>query len=463
MGLVNFTFLLYVLFIVRTNADVIEPNDVVVVILSQKEGYHAAHADHLRKSIYEQASALEKEPPKVVLTHELKMKGSWTITPLLIYLSDKFPNAKWFFFCLENTVIQLAKLLIILGKFNSSQDVWIGHALYDHDPTIIHHFAETRKFKYPHFATGFGVTFKLLKGLSQQISEGKKPKTDFSIDASYEFAKFLLKSTNVKLTHVPKLCIVSSSDCATYPRFFHPCSSSVSSKNVYFAVKTCAKYHVNRIPIIKNTWAKYAINIGYFSDTADKNLQEAYIVPNTTEGHCAKTYSILQAANSMIEKYKYDWLIIGDDDTIFSVARLLRLLTCYNPKHSIAIGERYGFRMWDSHHGYQYLTGGAGVVLSAPLVRKIIKPGVCDCPTATTPDDMYLFGFCLSRLGVELVHSSMFHQARASDYATAYLASQEPISFHKFWMVDPEAVYDEWFAETDSILPKISPKKHTEL
>lgn len=37
-----------------------ELNDVVVVILSQKEGYHAAHADHLRKSIYEQASALEK-------------------------------------------------------------------------------------------------------------------------------------------------------------------------------------------------------------------------------------------------------------------------------------------------------------------------------------------------------------------------------------------------------------------
>lgn len=37
-----------------------EPTDVVVVVLSQKEGYHAAHADHLRKRIYEQASALEK-------------------------------------------------------------------------------------------------------------------------------------------------------------------------------------------------------------------------------------------------------------------------------------------------------------------------------------------------------------------------------------------------------------------
>lgn len=103
-----------------------------------------------------------------------------------------------------------------------------------------------------------------------------------------------------------------------------------------------------------------------------------------------------------IEKLKYILL--------YSVVRLLNLLTCYNPKHSIAIGERYGFRMWDSHRGYQFLTGGAGVVLSAPLVHLMIEPGVCTCPSAITPDDMYLFGLCLLRLGVEGVHSSMFHQ-----------------------------------------------------
>ncbi|XP_050445845.1 beta-1,3-glucosyltransferase isoform X1 [Cataglyphis hispanica] len=463
----NFALLLYILFIVKINADVVEPNDMVVVILSQKEGYHAAHADYMRRQIYEQASALEKEPPKVVLSHELDIKGSWTITPLLIHLSDKFLHTKWFFFCLENTVIQLAKLLNVLGKFDSSQNIWIGRALYDHESTIIHHFAKnTKKFKYPLMATGFGMTFKLLNSLSQQSYESWK--TDFSIDASYEFAEFVLNSTNVKLTHVPKICIVNGPDCATYPRFFHPCNSSISANNVYFAVKTCAKYHVNRIPVIKNSWAKYAVNIGYFSDNADRNLREAYIVPNTTEGHCAKTYGILQTVSNMMDRYKYDWLVISDDDTIFSMVRLLRLLTCYNPKHSIAIGERYGFRMWNRHHGYQYLTGGAGIVLSAPLVHNIIKTGICNCPSATTPDDMYLFGVCLSRLGVEPVHSLMFHQARPTDYATAYLASQEPISFHKFWMIDPEVVYDEWFAETDNILPKqpIKPlniQKHTEL
>lgn len=66
--------------------------------------------------------------------------------------------------------------------------------------------------------------------------------------------------------------------------------------------------------------------------------------------------------------------------------------------------------MWDNHHGYQYLTGGAGVVLSAPLVHQMLEHGVCDCPSANTSDDMYLFGVCLSQIGIEPVHSSMFHQ-----------------------------------------------------
>jgi len=38
----------------------LEPNKVTIIILSQKEGYNAAHADYSRKNVYEQADALEK-------------------------------------------------------------------------------------------------------------------------------------------------------------------------------------------------------------------------------------------------------------------------------------------------------------------------------------------------------------------------------------------------------------------
>lgn len=108
--------------------------------------------------------------------------------------------------------------------------------------------------------------------------------------------------------------------------------------NIYFAVKTCNKYHKERIPVIKKTWGKHAINIGYYSDkigklnliisydlspintystNSDENLSDAIVTPNTTSGHCAKTYSILKHANDVLTKNNIDWLVISDDDTIF--------------------------------------------------------------------------------------------------------------------------------------------------
>ncbi|CAK9795855.1 B3glct [Anthophora quadrimaculata] len=459
----SFIYLMHFIFFISCldKANALNPNDIVIVILNQKEGYHIAHANVLKENIVEQANVLDKDPPKIILSHELNINGTWTIIPLLNFLLNTYETSKWFFFCLENTAIRLNKLLNTLSRFKENKNLWIGHALYDHEPTIIHHFADhNRRFKYPHIASGFAITSTLLTSLVKKITEGERPKDIFSIDASYEFASFVLKvDKGVQLTHVSELCVISSSNCATYPRFFHPCGSSMTPENVYFAVKTCAKYHVERIPIIKNTWAKYATNIGYFSDAVDKYLPDAFVVPNTTHGHCAKTYNILIEADKILKRKNLNWLIISDDDTIFSVARLLRLLTCYNSNILLAIGERYGFYLWNNPYGYEYLTGGAGVVLSTPLVHEMIKPGRCDCPSSTTPDDMYLFGICLARIGAQLIHSPMFHQARPTDYATAYLASQEPVSFHKFWMLEPLMVYDEWFAEADKFLSK----KHEEL
>lgn len=49
----------------------------------------------------------------------------------------------------------------------------------------------------------------------------------------------------------------------------------------------------------------------------DKYLPDAFIVPNTTHGHCEKTYNILVEVDKILKKKNLDWLIISDDDTIF--------------------------------------------------------------------------------------------------------------------------------------------------
>lgn len=35
------------------------------------------------------------------------------------------------------------------------------------------------------------------------------------------------------------------------------------------------------------------------------------------------------------------------------------------------------------------------------------------------------------------------------DYSKSLLIVQKPISFHKFWQLDPISVYEEWFAADD--------------
>ncbi|CAG5088999.1 3-glucosyltransferase (Mus musculus) [Cotesia congregata] len=334
-----------------------------------------------------------------------QIDGSWTFFPLIPKLSSKFPQAKWFFFCLENTDIKLPVLLTILSKFKVSENTWISHVLYDEEPTIIHHFADhTKKFKYPNLASGFAMTSTLLHNLDKRLSKEGLPNVDFSIDASYEFSSYIYNNgKGPRLTHSPELCIFFTENCATYPKGFHACTNSISQDDIYVAVKTYDKNHQDRVPIIMKTWLKNVKNFGLYSNVEDKSLPNVHVVPDTKEGHCKKTYAILKHANYVLKKNNFNWLVVADDDTIFSIARLLRVLTCYNPKKLIALGERYGYRTIRDT-GYDYLTGGAGLVLSLSL---------------------------------------------------------EPVSFHKFWMIDPLEVYDQWFSDADSTLE--SKWKHTEL
>lgn len=48
----------------------------------------------------------------------------------------------------------------------------------------------------------------------------------------------------------------------------------------------------------------------------DENLKDGHIVPNTDQGHCAKTFAILEQVAPILDQNNLDWLIITDDDTI---------------------------------------------------------------------------------------------------------------------------------------------------
>ncbi|XP_009072367.1 PREDICTED: beta-1,3-glucosyltransferase-like, partial [Acanthisitta chloris] len=195
-------------------------------------------------------------------------------------------------------------------------------------------------------------------------------------------------------------------------------------------------------PVVKQTWEREAALIEYYSDYADISIPTIDLgIPNTDRGHCGKTFAILERFLNRTSP-RTPWLVIVDDDTLISIFRLRKLLSCYDPDEPVFLGERYGYGLGTG--GYSYITGGGGMVFSRIAVQKLLA-SKCRCYSMDAPDDMVL-GMCFSGLGIPITHSPLFHQARPMDYPKDYLSHQVPVSFHKHWNIDPVKVYFTWLA-----------------
>ena len=451
--------------------------ETVFVILSQSDLHHAKLASETKLRLERSAQSLNKPIGGVYdATKDLHQHGSWTIFPLILSLSGKLKlnHVKWFVFIDINSGVDLPVLETVLKSHQG--DHFVGYQLTDSSHTIIHHFQEPGTLKYPSFPCGFALSGDLIQEVGFSLDQHGRMldwlPSDFSIDAQFELSKALsTRDPRHVLVHDPGFCIEKSENCAIYPVKTKECSDKSGStiedlnRQTLFAIKTCEKYHFERLPIIKSTWTPFAKNTLFASDLADSSLGTVQLegIENTERGHCLKTMAIIKHFNQTSASKGLKWLVIADDDTILSVYRLLDYLQCYNPDEDIHLGQRYGYRIAYGSHGYDYITGGGAMIFSSSVVSKIVKSTSCKCKSKDAPDDMHL-GACLSNLGISLIHSPRFHQARPEDYAEDYLKTNEPISFHKFWNTDPHKVYDTWFKSSDEAnLQKTIIQQHEEL
>ncbi|XP_076417335.1 beta-1,3-glucosyltransferase isoform X1 [Peromyscus maniculatus bairdii] len=427
----------------------VDLKEIVFVIQSQSNSFHAKRAEELKRDILKQAANLTQDLPRVLLLHQLaKQEGAWTILPLLPHFSVTYSkNSAWIFFCEEETRIQIRRLLEALKQYDPSKEWFLGKALHDEESTIIHHYAFSENptaFKYPDFAAGWALSIPLVNKLTKRL-KSEPLKSDFTIDLKHEIALYIWdKGGGPALTAVPEFCTDDAGPhCATTFHSVLPlCGTPVKKEEVFVAVKTCKKFHGDRIPIVKKTWAAQASLIEYYSDFAESPIPTVDLgIPNTDRGHCGKTFAILERFLNRSHD-KIAWLVIVDDDTLISISRLRRLLSCYDSRDAVFLGERYGYGLGTG--GYSYVTGGGGMVFSREAIRRLLASS-CRCYSNDAPDDMVL-GMCFSGLGVPVTHSPLFHQARPVDYPKDYLSHQIPVSFHKHWHIDPVEVYLTWLA-----------------
>ncbi|XP_030648107.1 beta-1,3-glucosyltransferase [Chanos chanos] len=429
--------------------------DVVFVVQSQRNPYHTRRAEQRREAILHQAQSQQQSSPAVLLLHELSESDeNWGILPALPHLSTHCGGRSWIFFLDEETNVHLQRLIQTLGRFDAQQEWFLGRCLHDDEPTIIHHFAFSDNpsiFRFPDFVAGWALSCPLVKRLAEAISQ-EPPRSDFTIDLKHEIALYIwAEGRGPALTCVRELCPALSDSphagsCATAVTRHQPsCGEPVRREDVFVAVKTCQRFHSDRVTVVKRTWEKDAAFLEYYSDVSDPTIPTVDLgVPNTERGHCAKTFAILQRFGSGSVSHA-DWLLIVDDDTLISLPRLRRLLSCYDPREAVSLGDRYGYGL--SQGGYSYITGGGGMVFSREAVLRLLSSG-CGCYSADAPDDMVL-GVCLKQLGLTVTHSSLFHQARPSDYPREILTRQMSISFHKHWNIDPVTVYQQWLMDRE--------------
>ncbi|XP_026183308.1 beta-1,3-glucosyltransferase isoform X3 [Mastacembelus armatus] len=383
---------------------------VVLVIQSQRNSYHVRQAVERKVEILHQAAELGKGVPVVVLLHELsEYEGNWSILPVLPQLFATYgQSAFWFFFIEDETRVRLAAVLQVLHRYQVQEEWFLGKRLHDNEASIIHHYAfseDPSSFGYPDPAAGWALSSPLLRRLAERIQH-EHLKSDFTIDWKHEIALYIWEEGNgPELTAVPEFCTEPRQNCATtFTTYLPNCGDPVSKNDLFVAVKTCQKFHSERVPVVKATWEKDAGFLEYYSDVTDASIPTINLgVPNTERGHCGKTFAILKRFLSKAVP-KTEWLLIADDDTLISM------------------------------------------VLNRVAVSRLLSSG-CSCYSDDAPDDMVL-GRCFTLLGVPITHSPLFHQAQPDDYSNALISLQEAISFHKHWNIDPMAVYKHWLQDT---------------
>ncbi|XP_066250492.1 glycoprotein-N-acetylgalactosamine 3-beta-galactosyltransferase 1-like isoform X3 [Euwallacea similis] len=175
---------------------------------------------------------------------------------------------------------------------------------------------------------------------------------------------------------------------------------------------------------IKSTWGKRCTKL-IFASTQEEPVLPAikFNIPEDRAHLWGKTKAALKY---IYENYQgqYDWVYKADDDT-FAVMENLRYLLHYsNPSEPVY----YGCRLKLRREGLDYMSGGAGYVLSRETLRRFVEGLKCCSDTLISthyvkPHELYLLEYLI-------YHVTPFGRAYhpvLEDHISVKRTTEEPI------------------------------------
>ncbi|KAF7823508.1 transferring glycosyl group transferase [Senna tora] len=105
------------------------------------------------------------------------------------------------------------------------------------------------------------------------------------------------------------------------------------------------------------------------------------------------------------------WFVMGDDDTVFVVNNVVRILSKYDHRHFYYVGSSSESHVQNMHFSYSMAFGGGGFAISYPLAKELAKIQdrcIRRYPGLYGSDDR--IQACMAELGVPLTKEVGFHQ-----------------------------------------------------
>ena len=144
------------------------------IIMSQDA--HDSKALAFKDSLEKDLKDLGVKAPTAVLLHkDLPILGGWSVLPILEPLLKNYSDdIEWFVFLHESSNVDVNIFEMLLQEYDASKEVFLGKALYDRHPVIIHFYEENLDMKYPDFSAGFALSRPLVRRLSAEFQKETK-------------------------------------------------------------------------------------------------------------------------------------------------------------------------------------------------------------------------------------------------------------------------------------------------
>ncbi|GAA6222221.1 beta-1,3-N-acetylglucosaminyltransferase manic fringe-like [Lates japonicus] len=209
----------------------------------------------------------------------------------------------------------------------------------------------------------------------------------------------------------------------------HVTQPKLKQEDIFIAVKTTGRFHKTRLALLLETWiSKSKAHTFIFTDMEDEDLSSGGY--NMVVTGCQSDHS--QQALSCKMSAEYDgfmasdkrWFCHVDDDNYLNPEALVSLLSAFPQEGDIYVGKPSLDKPITAHEllegnatrevRFWFATGGAGFCLSRRLAEKMAPwaSGSRFEQTSATirlPDDCTVGFIVEKRLGISMVHCSLFH------------------------------------------------------